>query len=420
MPLNFRLALSDAQNNSYAASFSLTVMESNGAISVSLVDVVEDSNADGFVNRGETAALNLKIKNDGDAQLNGLSGTISTTSQWVTITCGQVVIAAEDTLHPGYESYLREQQDDCYTNGSMKIEVDRDAPFNTQVAFTVTLVDELDDTYTAGFTVAILKTGAAISAALEARTSSNNDTTVSAGELGSFAVSITNTGTSRLNNCTGTITTDSPFATVDCGAVVLLPFDRVIHPGYTEDLDDRQDGCSVSMGALAVQVDPATPANTQIPVTVRLVDTEGNDYEAQTSFTTGVHGGQLVFDRYIIVSDVHGTTDVLPGGRPQIKVYLRNNGDARITPLLGTVELGNDYAVIDCGTMVKTAWDRNIDPGGEDYLVEDQPDVGCSGSFRLQVSDTAPVGARIPVTLHLQDAQQHPWPVSFDIEVHAP
>ena len=221
--LTFSLNLSDAQNNTYTASFNLTVLDATGAIGIDSVEVMDDSNADGFVNRGETASLNLKIRNDGDAQLNGLAGTIATTSPWVTITCGQVVRAAQTTLHPGYTSYLEERQDDCYTTGSMKIEVDRQTPFNTQVPFTITLVDELNDTYTAGFVVTVLQTGAAVSAAMELFNDSNADDIVSAGETGEFQVTITNTGTSRLNNCTGTISTDSPWATVDCGAVPRYP-----------------------------------------------------------------------------------------------------------------------------------------------------------------------------------------------------
>ena len=167
-------------------------------------------------------------------------------------------------------------------------------------------------------------------------------------------------------------------------------------------------------------VKPETPPNTAIPVTVRLVDTEGNDYEAQTGFTTGVHGGRLVFDRYEIVQDSFGTTDVLPGGHPMLRVFLRNDGDAGITPLSGDVTLQSPHATIDCGLRVKTAWDYTIAPGEARYLAEDQPDVTCSGSFRLQVAQTAPVGTLLPVTLDLKDAQQHPWTVSFDIEVHAP
>ena len=242
-------------------------MQDGVALKFDSYNVYSDNNNDGIINKGETVRLNVSIRNTGVSAAKGVKATFSTTSQYVsgfspTSAINYGDIAAGATVWKGYSQYY---------DYAMQFTVSNTTPTNTNIPISITITDENGNTWTSSFNVMVESTGANITySSYYVYSDNNGDHIVNKGETVKLNVSLQNIGSSAAKGVKATFSTTSqyvsgfsPTSAINYGDIEA---GATIWKGYSQYYDY----------AIQFTVSNSTPTNTQIPISIRIVDESNN------------------------------------------------------------------------------------------------------------------------------------------------
>ena len=143
--LSFSLEARDAQANTWPLTFSVPLVATGAQLDV-LDSVVIDS--DSRLSPGETAALNVQVRNSGTSNARAVTGHLSTTDPLVTIT------DAESSFG-GVDAGASEWGNGYRTSSAFQVRLAASAQAGCSIPFSLALTDAQTNTWTAIFSVTV-------------------------------------------------------------------------------------------------------------------------------------------------------------------------------------------------------------------------------------------------------------------------
>ena len=238
--------------------------------------VYSDNNGDKIVNKGETVRLNVSLQNTGSSTANGVKATFSTTSSYVSgfsptsqISYGN--ISAGATVWKGYSQY---------SDYAIQFTVSNSTPANTNIPISINITDESGNSWTASFNVTVSATGANITYGnFYVYSDNNNDKIINQGETVRLNVSLQNTGSSTANAVKATFSTTSSYVSG------FTPTSQISYGNISAGSTVWKGYSQYSDYAIQFTVSSSTPTNTQIPISISIVDESNNIWSSSFNVT---------------------------------------------------------------------------------------------------------------------------------------
>ena len=422
------LSIKDAEGNSWNDSCNITVQATSAKITYSRYVLVADNNKDGVINPGETAYLQVYLKNTGSSQANTVKATISTTNSYVS-GLGPTSLVTYGTLISGGE-ILGDYNSHYYGNNGLAVEytvsftVSSTTPSGTSIPLSLNIIDAEGNTWTDTFTVTVQATSAKITYSRYVLVADNNkDGVINPGETAYLQVYLKNTGSSQANTVKATISTTNSYVS-GLGPTSLVTYGTLISGG--EILGDYNSHYYGNNG-LAVEytvsftVSSTTPSGTSIPLSLNIIDAEGNTWTDTFTVTVQATSAKITYSRYVLVADNNKDGVINPGETAYLQVYLKNTGSSQANTVKATISTTNSYvsglgptSLVTYGTLIS---------GGEilgDYNSHYYGNNGLAVEYTVSftVSSTTPSGTSIPLSLNIIDAEGNTWTDTFTVTVH--
>ena len=270
IPIN--ISITDESGNAWTDKFEITVSATGANITYNSFNIYSDNNSDGIINKGETIRLNVSLKNTGTSTARAVKATFSTSSSYVSnlspttqISYGD--ISANSVKWYQYESYY-----------VIQFTVSSSTPANTSIPFSISIVDESGNTWSTGFSVTVSATGANVSYnSFNVYSDGNNNGIVNKGETVRLNVSLKNTGTSTANSVKATFSTSSSYISN------LTPTTQITYGNISANSVKWYQ--YESYYVIQFTVSSSTPTNTQIPISISIVDESNNTWLSSFNVT---------------------------------------------------------------------------------------------------------------------------------------
>jgi len=251
-------------------------MQNGVAIKFDSYYVYSDNNNDDIINKGETVKLNISLKNTGTTDASNVKATFSTTSQYLSgltptsqVSYGN--ISAGSTVWKGYGQY---------SDYAIQFTVSNTTPANTNIPISISIVDESGNTWTANFNVTVTATSASITyGSYYVYSDNNNDDIVNKGETVKLNISLQNTGSSTANAVKATFSTTSQYVSG------FTPTSQISYGNISAGSTVWKGYSQYSDYAIQLTVSSSTPINTQIPISISIVDESNNTWSSSFSLT---------------------------------------------------------------------------------------------------------------------------------------
>ncbi|HNQ69535.1 MAG TPA: hypothetical protein PKN32_14240, partial [Bacteroidales bacterium] len=274
-PLNteipIKIDMSDANGNTWTDTCKITVSTTGANLSYNSYYVYSENNDDGQINKGETVKLNVSLKNTGSSTAKAVKATFSTTSSYVTGFSPTTQVSYGDIAsnsvkwYNGYETYY----------SVLQFTVSGSTPANTQIPITISITDESGNTWTSTFNVTVVATDANISYnSFYVYSENNDDGQINKGETVKLNVSLKNTGSSTAKAVKATFSTTSSYVTG------FSPTTQVSYGDIASNSVKWYNGYETYYSVLQFTVSSSTPANTNIPINISIVDESNNTWSS--------------------------------------------------------------------------------------------------------------------------------------------
>ncbi|MDR1654263.1 MAG: hypothetical protein LBS01_11595 [Prevotellaceae bacterium] len=257
-------------------------MKDGVALKFDSYNVYSDNNDDGIINKGETIKLNICIKNNGTSTAESVKVNFSTTSQYIsnltpTTAINYGDIAAGSVKWYQYESYY-----------VIQFSVSNSTPANTKIPISLSITDGNGNSFNDSFDVPVSATGAnVIYNSFNVYSDNNSDGIINKGESVRLNVSLKNTGTSMAKAVKATFSTTSsyvsgftPTSQVNYGDITAYGVKWADYQGNNGTYEGYAYYYTVKF-----TVSSSTPTNTQIPISISIVDESNNTWSASFSVT---------------------------------------------------------------------------------------------------------------------------------------
>ena len=268
----FNISITDGNGNSFTDSFNVTVSATGATVSYNSYNIYSDNNGDDIINKGETIRMNVSLKNTGTSIARAVKATFSTSSSYVsnltpTTQVSYGDISANSVKWYQYESYY-----------VIQFTVSSNTPANTTIPFSISIVDESGNTWSTNFNVTVSATGANVSYnSYNVYSDNNNNGIVNKGETVRLNVSLKNTGTSTANSVKSTFSTTSSYISN------FTPTTQITYGNISANSVKWYQ--YESYYVIQFTVSGSTPANTQIPISISIVDESNNTWSSSFNVT---------------------------------------------------------------------------------------------------------------------------------------
>lgn len=184
----FRLDLTDVSNRVWSIDFNINTVIPDVNINIQNIRLVSEQNSDGKLNSGEYGYLQIKVKNTGSANsiettgkltVNNSNVLISYNNQDTQFYFGNVNIGEERC---GYSSHVHGSSACTTDNRNPKITIPSSVPNGTNLLFTLTLENKLQNTYTRQFNFIVGSTNTSINSNYELISDTSGDGIINPGE----------------------------------------------------------------------------------------------------------------------------------------------------------------------------------------------------------------------------------------------
>jgi hypothetical protein len=182
--------------------------------------------------------------------------------------------------------------------------------------------------------------------------------------------------------------------------------------GSSKSVDD--EGYSYAGYTIQFTVSNTTPAGTQIPINISIVDESGNTWTDTFYAVVGSETAEMAYDKYTVVADYDGDKKVEKGEQVYLQVFLKNIGSGAANSVKATFSSSSSYisglsptAQIDYGNF--TGGQSKYGQGGYDFSVY--------YTIMFTVSSSATAGTQIPINISIVDGSSNTWSESFNVKV---
>ena len=139
--------------------------------------------------------------------------------------------------------------------------------------------------------------------------------------------------------------------------------------------------------------------------------TSGNNNTGGSGNSNNEGGAVLKFDSYSVIFDNNGDNIVNKGETVSLVVFLKNTGSSEAIGVKATFSTTSSYVSNFSPTTPINFYD--ISAG------KSQSNLGAASTIKFTVSNTAPVGAKIPISISITDKSGKVWTDRFDVTVEA-
>ena len=403
-PIPINIIITDASGNTRTTSFTIIVKGIGANITYDSSTIVYDDNHDGIINRGETAYLDVSLKNTGNSKSLGVNATFSTNSSDITGLKPQTAISYGD-ISAGQS---------IIGNSNISFKVSSAAPLNTPIPINILITDASGNTWTSSFTI-IVK-GSAANIVFDTKTivyDDNHDGIINRGETAYLDVSLKNTGNSKSLGVNATFSTNSSDITG------LKPQTAISYGDISAGQSNTGNSSGLTPNYLnyniSFKVSSTAPLNTPIPINILITDASGNTWTS--SFTIIVKGtaANIVFDTKTIVYDDNHDGIINRGETAYLNVSLKNTGTS--------TSLGVNATFTSSGYITGLKPQTAISYGD---ISAGQSNTGNSSGWTpnylnynisFKVSSAAPLNTPIPINILITDAYGNSWTSYFNVNV---
>ena len=361
------LSASDGQGDkrSDTVSFALRIEATGARPEIVLVEVTDDDNDDGAVNKGETVRLRLHLRDAGTSDLPGCEGVLVSSDPFVAVTHDRVTFGDVEVgeTETGHQTFA--------------IEVDEATPAGHAPALTLQVTDDLASSWALPVPLTVAATGAqVVFSRFEVADDDDDDGLVEAGEDVSLKLYLKNAGTSKALGVDAVLSSNDALLAISGGSA-----ERSFG-----DLDPGEEGTAYQSFRLALA--PETPRGHAFELFLTITDDQANSWAARFPLTEGASTLDLAIES-ARAAEVGGDGDGLleAGEVGSLELVVRNRGTqagrevrAELTTEDGNVRL--DRAAVRIG---------NVGPGGTAPAEE---------AFRFTVLASHP-GGPVPFSLTL-------------------
>ncbi|GHT51471.1 hypothetical protein AGMMS49982_08990 [Bacteroidia bacterium] len=388
------ISIIDESGNRWTESFNVTVEATKAQVAVSHYTVVSDNNNDSIINKGETVSLRVYLGNKGTSTAKGVKATFSTNDALVSeftptsaVTYGEIPSVAST----GY----------VYTNSgsfTIKFKVSSSASAGAKIPISISIMDESGNTWTDNFDVTVEGTTAQLEYASHSIYSEDNgDGTINKGETVSLKVYLKNSGTSKALGVKAT------FATTSAYVSGFTPTAQITYGDIAAG--SSVGGSSLANYTIRFTVSTTTPANTQIPISIDMVDASGNTWTDDFSVTVVATTAQLAYYGYSVYADSNSDGIINHGETVSLRMYLKNSGIGSTSAVKVTFSTTNSYV---SGLTPTTQINYGTISAGTNKWV-DYTGYSSYYTIRFAISASTPVGTQIPININMTDGFGNTW-----------
>jgi hypothetical protein len=401
-------------------------MQGGVALKFNSYSVDSDNNGDEIINRGETVSLKISLKNTGTSTAKSVKATFSTTSSYVSglspatqITYGD--IPSNRVKWADYSDYSSEYE--SAVDYTIRFAVSNSTPANTQIPISIRMVNKNGNTWTALFNVTVSATEAQISYNRFSVYSDNNgEKIINRGETVSLKISLKNTGTSAAKSVKATFSTTSshvsalsPATQITYGDILANGVKWADYSGYNIEYESAVDY------TIRFTVSNSTPANTQIPISINMVDESNNTWSSSFNVTVFATGAQVSYNRFSVYSDNNGDKIVNKGETVYLRISLKNTGTSAAKSVKATFSTTSSY-VSGLSPATQITYGDILANGVKwasytGFNIEYESSVDYT--IRFTVSNSTPTNTQIPINISMVDESNNTWSSSFNVTVSA-
>ena len=423
--------------------------------------------------------MDVQVRNVTDSLIEGITATLSTTSEYVTIaeaskSYGDIKGGYYKTAYDARDSNNSGSQNSSYnysyytyselsSSYGWQFAVSENAPVGTEVPFTLTFTDSRGNTWTDSFAVTVVAVDVEIackaheiSDAASYGTMNNGDGSVNSGEVVKVDVCVQNTGASLAQGITATLSTTSAYVTIADENASKSYGD--IKGGYYKTLYGASEYAGSSYyadGYSSSGYDSATlsasygwqftvsenaPAGTEVPFTLTFTDSRGNTWTDAFAVTVVAVDVEIACKAHAITDAAssgtlnNGDGSVNSGEVIKVDVCVQNTGASLaqgITAVLSTTseyvtmadeDASKSYGDIK-GGYYKTLYGASSYAGTSSYAAGYQSSgyesakLNASYGWQFTVSENAPAGTEVPFALTFTDSRGNTWTDGFAVTV---
>lgn len=357
------------------------------AARVTGIDLTGDESDDGVLNPGETAYLQITLRNEGQLALGPFDGQVTSTSEWV-------------RFRQSYDSisYSRIDPGEERTSGShaLRVELSPETPAGTVIPFACTLIDGDDELLPITFSVLVRgPAGHMVIDSVTVESDNNRDGELNLGETAILRVAVRNAGTSRVTSTECTVSSESPHVEV-----------RSSYDTLSYSSCDPGEVRISSSSALRVDVLQTATDGLELPFDCTLRDAQQAPFSVPFVVPVYRTSARLEERGVEVLSDDDGDGQLEVGESAYLRLSVQNTGAAQVSSSAGTVTSTADE--VEFVQSHDTATFGDCGPG--DTV------VSSSHGLRLRANERPAAGtAELQVTL--TDAEGNEFPLSFDLTV---
>ena len=395
-----KVTMVDEIGNTWTSSFDITVLPTNALLSFDSYLINSENNGDSTINKGETVKLNVKLKNKGKSSAVAVKATFTSSSEYIT-----GFKSTENLLYGVFYSGVSKYYN-ISTDNVIEFTVKNTTPDNSIIPITVTMVDEIGNTWTSSFDITVLPTNALLSFDSYLINSENNgDSIINKGETVKLNVKLKNKGKSSAVAVKATFTTSSEFITGFKSTENLLYGD--FNSGDSKYYKISTDN------VIEFTVKDSTPDNSIIPITVTMVDETGNTWTDNFNLQILPFKIILVYDGYIINSENNGDGFINKGEKIKLNVKLKNVGlntaNAVVTNFTTTSEFITGF---NSAENIKYG---DINSGASIWYGNSK----SNNVIEFTVKTNTPDNTIIPINVAMADESGNTWTSVFNLLVIA-
>jgi DNA-directed RNA polymerase subunit E'/Rpb7 len=386
--------------------------------------IYSENNNDGIINKGETVQLQISLKNNNRSTAKGVKATFSTTSSYVsgfspTVQISYGDISANEVKWADYRG-----ANSAYASSvsyTVEFTVSDSTPNNTQIPINISMVDGSNNTWIDSFNITVSTTGAQISYNSHSVYSDNNgDKIINKGETIRLQISLKNTGTSAANSVKTTFSTTSSYVSGFSPTIQIsygdISSNEVIWADYRSSNSPYASSVSYTV---EFTVSNSTPNNTQIPISISMIDESNNTWTSSFSVTVSATSAQISYNSYSIYSDNNSDGVINKGEKIQLKISLKNTGTSAANSVKATFSTTSSY-VSGFSPTTQISY-GNISSNGviwADYRSSNSSYASSiSYTVEFTVSNSTPNNTQIPINISMVDESNNTWTSSFNVTV---
>ena len=240
----------------------------------------------------------------------------------------------------------------------------------------------------------------------------NGDGLINKGETVYLKVFLINNGSNTANSVKATFSINSSYVSQ------LTPISQIIYgdiePGSTQYVNTSY-APNYQYYTIKFIVSNTTPANTQIPISINIIDADGNTWSSNFNVTVQNTNAQIAYGSHNVVYDNNEDGIINDGETVYLKVFLLNNGSSDANSVKATFAINSSYVSQLSPTSQVTFGD--IAAGNTQYA-----NTGYAPNYQyytimFTVSNTTPANTQIPISISLTDDTGNTWPSSFNVTV---